>query len=148
MKILMAFIIALVVGMWIERVTAPKSGAPLDAIKTKNVVREFYKIRDAANMEAYNNDFNTTTVSTSTTTAGSGMSVSGGNLISSQHTSITFTPIHGSTAGDKEVQVTISGLDNITGAEAKVKSTIDSNTDFDITDSDAADGILVIKWDI
>ena len=148
MKILMAFIVALVVGMWIERVTAPKSGAPLDAIKIKNVVREFYKVRDAANMEAYNNDFNTTTINADTTEAASGMVKSGTDLISSQNSNIKFTPAHGDAAGDKEVKVTITGLTNITNAESKVKSTIEANTDFSVTDTDATDGTLIITWEI
>jgi hypothetical protein len=146
MKILMAFIIALVVGMWIERVTAPKSGAPLDAIKTKNVIREFYKVRDAANMEAYNNDFNTSTITATTTETATGMTRDTDDLISSQDATIKFTPVAGSDS--KKVQVTITGLGAITGAEAKVASTIDANTDFNVTNTTADDGILVIVWDI
>jgi hypothetical protein len=146
MKILMAFIIALVVGMWIERVTAPKSGAPLDAIKAKNIAREFYKVRDAANMEAYNNDFNTANVTAITTEVASGMVRSTNDLISSQNTSVKFTPVHGDS--NKTIQITIAGLSSITGAEAKVHSSISANTDFNITNASDGDGILVLNWEI
>jgi hypothetical protein len=144
MKILIAFILALAVGIWIERVTTPKSNTPIDSIKAKNIVREFYKIRDAANIYAYMRDFNTSGINGAAIAATSGMKNVNGVLASSQG-AVTMTP---KGVNKKDIEVTIAGLEAITNAETNVKASIDLNTDFNITDSIAGDGILVIKWNI
>ncbi len=150
MKILMAFILALGVGMWIERVTTPKVSSPIEAIKARNIVREFYKIRDAANIFAYTRNFDTTDVSVSTTKKSSGMKVTGTNaaavLTSSQLDDVTFVPAMGTSK--TKIKITIKGLDKITDSEKVVKTAIDDNSDFTITDTSTSDGKLVVEWSI
>ncbi len=130
---------------------APSITASGDATKTSVVASEFDSVLSASKMWMANNstagNFNGVTAQAMSaqipnlTASGSGAT---STLVSKVNTSITYQIASATTTStDDSVQITISGLTAISGAEASLATSL--ATKGTVTNTSATDGILVVK---
>lgn len=142
-------VIAVVLGGLLTLSVAPSMTASGSAVKAGVLNGEVETVAAGSKLWMVNNSANGTFTGISPTNIGAGvpLEISSDKFVSKVASTINYAVAAATTSStDDSFQVTISGLDAISGSETSMKSMLEAKYGTaNITDAAADDGILIVK---